>query len=96
MARGPKFSTAWDSIAPGVRENKVCDATSGIKGPLAANLRTKAIAIAIPPVQIPTMNASLLEIYFITRPLNYLDQGRFKFFQISLSGLEKRIIAINL
>ena len=62
LARGPKVSTAWDSIAPGVRENSVCDAISGIKGPLNANLRTRAIATAIPPVQIPTMNANLIEI----------------------------------
>lgn len=80
LASGPKVPTAWDSIAPGVSENKVCDAISGIKGPLSANLRTKATATAIAPVQRPTMNENLMEICFIIKPLKYLIQVRFKFF----------------
>lgn len=58
----------------------VWDAISGTKGPLNANLRINATAIATAPVQSPTMNNNLMERYSIMQSLTYLSQLRFKFF----------------
>ncbi len=80
LASGPNVPTAWDSTDPGVSENRVWDAISGIKGPLNANLRSKAIDIATAPAQRPTMNDNLMDRYFIMLSLSYLNQVRFKFF----------------
>ena len=56
LASGPNVSTACDSISPGVRENKVWDATSGRNGLPANNLRSKDTAIAIAPAASPPIN----------------------------------------
>ena len=85
MASGPNVPTAWDSIDPGVRENKVCEAISGMNGPLNANLRSNAIDTAIAPAQSPATNDSLMEICItIIYSLSYLNQIRFKFFLSSI------------
>ena len=78
LASGPNVPTAWDSTDPGVSENRVWDALSGIKGPLNANLRINAMAIATAPVQRPTMNDNLMEKYLIMQSLSYLSQLIFK------------------
>lgn len=80
LAIGPKVPTAWDSTDPGVSENKVWEAISGINGALNANLKTKAMAIATLPAHSPPINDNLMEICFITQPLNYFNQATFKFF----------------
>jgi hypothetical protein len=80
LASGPNVPTAWDSTDPGVSENRVWDAISGIKGPLNVNLRINAMAIATAPVQRPTMNDNLMERCLIMQSLSYLSQLRFKFF----------------
>jgi hypothetical protein len=49
LASGPKFSTACDSNCPGVSENKVWDASSGMNGPPTNDRISSAIAIAINP-----------------------------------------------
>ena len=38
------------------------------------------MAIATLPAHSPPINDNLMEICFITQPLNYLNQARFKFF----------------
>ena len=87
LASGPNVPTAWDSTDPGVSENRVWDAISGIKGPLNANLRINAMAIATVPVQRPTMNDNLMERCLIMQSLSYLSQLRFKFFPKFCSGM---------
>ena len=47
------FLPPGGSTDAGVSENRVCDAISGIKGPLNANLRINAMAIATAPVPRP-------------------------------------------
>ena len=53
LVRGPKFSTACDSNCPGVSENRVCDASSGMKGPPANDRISRDIAIATAPAARP-------------------------------------------
>ena len=53
--RGPKFSTACDSNCPGVSENRVCDASSGMKDPPANDRISRDIAIAIAPAASPNI-----------------------------------------
>ena len=61
LARGPKFSTACDSNCPGVSENRVCDASSGMKGPPANDRISIDTAIATAPAASPRMK-ELLEL----------------------------------
>lgn|SRR5215831_4290731 len=95
LASGPNVPTAWDSTDPGVSENRVWDAISGSKGPLNANLRINAMAIATVPVQRPTMNDNLMERCLIMQSLSYLSQLRFKFFPKFCSGMLDRYLMIS-
>ncbi len=63
LASEPKVSTACDSTSPGVSENKVWDATSGINGPPKNNLRSKDIAIAMAPAASPPINDRGIEVW---------------------------------
>jgi len=56
LASGPKFSTACDSNCPGVSENKVWDASSGIKGSPIYDRIISDIAIATAPAASPPTN----------------------------------------
>ena len=62
LARGPRVCVAWDSISPGVRENNVNDAISGMNNPPAYNLRIRDIATAHAPATIPPIKNDLEEI----------------------------------
>ena len=53
----PNVSTACDSISPGVSENKVWDASSGMNIPPKKILCTKDTATAIAPVTSPIRNS---------------------------------------
>lgn len=55
LARGPKFSTACDSNSPGVSENKVCDASSGMNDPPASDLINSEIPMARAPATTPAV-----------------------------------------
>jgi hypothetical protein len=55
LARGPKFSTACDSNCPGVSENRVCYASSGMKGLPAKGRISSDIVIATAPAASPRM-----------------------------------------
>ncbi len=57
LARGPKFSTACDSNCPGVRENRVCDASYGMNGPPANDRISNDIAMATAPAARPKTKA---------------------------------------
>jgi len=61
LASGPKFSTACDSNCPGVSENKVWDASSGMNGPPTNDRISSAIAIAIAPAATPPQKEILVE-----------------------------------
>ena len=65
LASGPKFSTACDSNCPGVSENNVCDASSGMNIPPANDLIISAIAIAIAPAASPPEKELLVEIEIV-------------------------------
>ena len=54
FAIGPNVSTACDSTSPGVIENKVWDASSGMNIALKKVLNAKETAIAIAPPTSPT------------------------------------------
>lgn len=62
LASGPRFSTACDSNCPGVSENKVCDASSGMNGPPANDRISSAIAIAMAPAASHPPKEILVEI----------------------------------
>lgn len=69
LAREPRFSTACDCNCPGVSENKVCDASSGMNGPPANDRISSAIAIATAPAASPPTKEILVEMepdFFIT------------------------------
>ena len=61
LASGPKFSTACDSNCPGVSENKVCDASSGMNGPPTNDRISNANAIAMAPAASPPPKEVLVE-----------------------------------
>ena len=63
LASEPKFSTACDSICPGVSENKVCDASSGMNWLPKNNLRSKDTAIAMAPAASPPVNKRMIEVW---------------------------------
>ena len=54
FAMGPNVSTACDSTSPGVTENKVWDASSGMNIALRKVRNAKATAIAMAPLISPT------------------------------------------
>ena len=62
LARGPRVCTACDSTSPGIRENNVNDAISGINNPPANNRRIRDIATAIAPATIPPRKYDLEDI----------------------------------
>jgi hypothetical protein len=53
LARGPKFSTACDSIDPGVIENNVCEASSGINGDPINDFNNSATPMEMEPAANP-------------------------------------------
>lgn len=59
LASGPRFCTACDSNCPGVSENNVCEAISGMNIPPANDLIISAIAIAMAPAASPPANEVL-------------------------------------
>lgn len=61
LARGPNVCTACDSTSPGVRENNVNDATSGMNKPPANNRKSIATATATDPATIPPKKKQDLE-----------------------------------
>jgi hypothetical protein len=61
LARGPRVSTACDSTSPGVRENNVNDATSGMNKAPANNRKSIPTATAIAPATIPPKKYDLGE-----------------------------------
>ena len=56
LARGPKVSIASDSNSPGVKENNVCDASSGRNKPLPNSFIIRDIAVDTIPEMIPAKN----------------------------------------
>jgi hypothetical protein len=60
LASGPKFDTACDSNCPGVSENNVCDASSGMNIPPAYDRITSAIAMAMAPAARPATKDPLV------------------------------------
>jgi len=62
LASGPKFSTACDLMAPGVIENNVCEASSGMNGNPINDLNSSATPIAMEPDAKPATKA-LEEVY---------------------------------
>jgi hypothetical protein len=62
LASGPSVCTACDSTSPGVRENNVNEASSGINNPPENNLKISDIATAIAPATIPPTKNDLEEI----------------------------------
>ena len=54
LATGPKVPTACDSTSPGVSENKVWDASSGMNVTPKKVRSAKATAIAMAPLTSPT------------------------------------------
>ena len=63
LASDPNVSTACDSTSPGVSENKVWDAISGMNGPPKNNLRSKDTAIAMAPAASPPINNIVIEVW---------------------------------
>ena len=62
LAKDPSVCTACDSTSPGVRENNVNDAISGINKPPANDLRSKDITRAMAPAARPPMKNDFDEI----------------------------------
>lgn len=58
LARGPKFSTACDSICPGVTENNAWDAISGRNNPPLVSLIISDTATATAPAARPAANGT--------------------------------------
>ena len=70
LARGPRFSIAWDSTSPGVSENNVCDASSGRNNPPRKILKMSDIDIDTNPTTSPAEKENkselcLFDTYFI-------------------------------
>ena len=59
FAIGPNVSTACDSISPGVSENKVWDASSGMNIELKKVREARDTAIAIAPPTSPTRKSEV-------------------------------------
>jgi len=70
LARGPKFSTACDSNCPGVSENRVCDASSGMNGPPANDRIINDIAIATAPAASPRTKA--MAVFLLDLSITYM------------------------
>ncbi len=69
FARGPSVCTACDSTSPGVSENRVNDAISGINRPSANNLRSKDIVTATAPATRPPTKNDFDEILVLNSSL---------------------------